>query len=63
VLRAQLGAGSAPVRDPLDGAENFVSGLPLFAVKAAVMHRGQIVGSHTDLLCCHRLMPWDHAPG
>lgn len=148
VLREQLGAESALVLDPLDGTKNFVSGLPLFAVMAAVMRRGQIVGSvihdpvtrssalasdgtgawlrgpdgaarrlrvsppvpaekmeaiagmrfapepartalqaslpklagytwfrcagheyrlaaggHVDLLCYHRLMPWDHAPG
>jgi fructose-1,6-bisphosphatase/inositol monophosphatase family enzyme len=32
------------VLDPLDGTKNFVSGLPLFAVMAAVIRRGRIVG-------------------
>jgi fructose-1,6-bisphosphatase/inositol monophosphatase family enzyme len=44
VLRAQLRSESALVLDPLDGTKNFVSGLPLFAVMAAAMDRGRIVG-------------------
>lgn len=44
-LRAQLRSESAVVLDPLDGTKNFVSGLPLFAVMAAVMHQGRIVGA------------------
>lgn len=43
-LRAQLQSDSALVLDPLDGTKNFVSGLPLFAMMAAIMRKGRIVG-------------------
>jgi fructose-1,6-bisphosphatase/inositol monophosphatase family enzyme len=36
-------ADLAFVLDPLDGTKNFVAGLPLFAVMAAVVERGRIV--------------------
>lgn len=42
-LQEQLRSEHALVVDPLDGTKNFVSGLPLFAVMAAVMRRGHIV--------------------
>jgi fructose-1,6-bisphosphatase/inositol monophosphatase family enzyme len=42
-LQEQLAAERALVVDPLDGTKNFSSGLPLFAVMAAVMRRGRIV--------------------
>ncbi|MEU3982780.1 inositol monophosphatase [Streptomyces sp. NPDC026672] len=42
--RQLLGAESVLVLDPLDGTKNFASGLPLFAVMAAVMKHGRIVG-------------------
>src|SRR5690606_37204031 len=29
--------------DPVDGTWNFASGLPLFAVMAAVVHKGEVV--------------------
>jgi fructose-1,6-bisphosphatase/inositol monophosphatase family enzyme len=45
VLRAQLQADDALVLDPIDGTKNFASGLPLFAVMAAIMRRGQVVAS------------------
>lgn len=43
LLRERLEADLALVLDPLDGTKNFVSGLPLFAVMAAVLRRGRIV--------------------
>lgn len=43
-LRTGLRSESVIVLDPLDGTKNFVAGLPLFAVMAAVLHRGRIVG-------------------
>jgi fructose-1,6-bisphosphatase/inositol monophosphatase family enzyme len=44
IIREQLRAADALVLDPLDGTKNFVSGLPLFAVMAAIMRHGRIVG-------------------
>ena len=43
ILRQVDTAELALVVDPLDGTKNFVSGLPLFAVMAAVLREGRVV--------------------
>ncbi len=43
LLDALDGADLAVVVDPVDGTANFAAGLPLFAVMAAVVHRGETV--------------------
>jgi fructose-1,6-bisphosphatase/inositol monophosphatase family enzyme len=43
ILRQLDTAELALVVDPLDGTKNFVSGLPLFAVMAAVLRAGRVV--------------------
>jgi fructose-1,6-bisphosphatase/inositol monophosphatase family enzyme len=43
-IRERLGADEAILIDPVDGTKNFADGLPLFAVMAAVLRRGKIVG-------------------
>lgn len=43
VLDALVGADLAVVVDPLDGTANFVAGMPLFGVMAAVTRRGESV--------------------
>ncbi|MDT7664722.1 MAG: hypothetical protein QOD04_4278, partial [Pseudonocardiales bacterium] len=43
ILRQLETAELALVVDPLDGTKNFVSGLPLFAVMAAVLRAGRVV--------------------
>ena len=45
LLKDLAGAELAFVIDPVDGTANFVSGLALFGVMAAVFRRGEIVGA------------------
>jgi len=64
-LLGRLGdADLAFVVDPVDGTANFADGLPLFAVMAAALIRGEVVAAgHLHFLLFNRLYPWDHAPG
>jgi len=53
VLKTFGSAGLAFIVDPIDGTRNFVAGLPLFGVMAAVTIRGEIVASviHDPISC------------
>jgi fructose-1,6-bisphosphatase/inositol monophosphatase family enzyme len=70
VIREQLAADDVLVLDPLDGTKNFTCGLPLFAVMAAVMRRGQIVDAiihdpvtGTSAMASARAGAWLRRPG
>jgi fructose-1,6-bisphosphatase/inositol monophosphatase family enzyme len=45
LLEGLIGAELAFVVDPVDGTSNFAAGLPLFAVMAAAIEHGEVVGA------------------